>query len=76
MSKKSQGTSDALSDRRLTIKAVRDLCGGVSHMWIERRLAETDFPKPVKIGRLRFWSERAITLWWEEQDAKQSDVSH
>jgi predicted DNA-binding transcriptional regulator AlpA len=30
--------------------------GGVSHMWIERRLQDDpDFPKPVYIGRLRYW---------------------
>jgi hypothetical protein len=30
--------------------------GGVSHMWIERRLKDNpDFPKPKFMGRLRFW---------------------
>ena len=40
----------------LTSTQLRARYGGRSHMWIERRLqADPSFPKPRKIGRLRFW---------------------
>jgi hypothetical protein len=40
----------------ITSRQLRDRYGGVSHMWIERRLAEdSEFPKPVFFGKRRFW---------------------
>jgi hypothetical protein len=42
----------------LQMRDVRKRYGGVSHMFIERKLRDpdSDFPKPVYIGRRRFWS--------------------
>lgn len=37
--------------------------GGVSHMWLLRRTAKDDFPKPVYFGRLRFWRRTEIEQW-------------
>ena len=43
---------------------VRQRYGGVSHMWIERRLQDdTNFPRPIYIGRLRFWRLAALKAW-------------
>jgi len=45
--------SDALYISRTQLQ---NRWGGVSHMWIERRLKDNpDFPKPKFMGRLRFW---------------------
>lgn len=38
--------------------------GGRSHMWLVRLLErDQTFPRPVKIGRLRFFSVAALTKW-------------
>lgn len=35
---------------------VCDRYGGVSHMWLERKLKnDRNFPRPKYFGRLRFW---------------------
>jgi predicted DNA-binding transcriptional regulator AlpA len=48
----------------LTTRQVRHRYGGVSHMWIERRLLDDpDFPKPVYFGRRRFWLLAALKTW-------------
>jgi len=40
----------------LSAAQLRARYGGVSHMWIERRLkTDARFPHPQKFGRLRFW---------------------
>ena len=52
----------------LSTRQVRDRYGGVSAMWVERRLqSDPRFPRPKKFGRLRFFElsrledyERAI----------------
>ena len=50
--------------RWLSTAQVRERYAGVSHMWIERRLADDpDFPRAVKFGRLRFWDEAALEEW-------------
>jgi predicted DNA-binding transcriptional regulator AlpA len=37
---------------------------GVSFMWIERRLADhPDFPRPLYIGRRRFWKLASLEAW-------------
>ena len=44
----------------ITTRQLRHRYGGVSHMWIERRLVDDpEFPKPVYFGARRFW---ALTL--------------
>jgi hypothetical protein len=38
-------------------------------MWLERRLADDSaFPKPIKMGRLRFWKLSALEAWEATQD--------
>lgn len=62
-------------ERRIQAADVRDLLGGVSHMWIERRLnnPQSNFPRPVKIGNRRFWREREILAWIDAQGGAQSN---
>lgn len=59
-------------ERRIQAAAVRDLCGGISDMWLWRRLTnpESNFPKPIKIGNRRFWREREILAWIDAQEGK------
>jgi predicted DNA-binding transcriptional regulator AlpA len=51
----------------LSAAQVRQRYGGVSHMWIERRLDDPTFPRFVKFGRLRFWDEAALERWERER---------
>ena len=38
--------------------------GGVSFMWIERRLeTDPDFPRPLKFGRLRYFDIAQLEQW-------------
>jgi predicted DNA-binding transcriptional regulator AlpA len=53
-------------EKRLYIstRQLRERYGGVSHMWIERRLNDDpQFPRPAYFGRRRFWSLAAIAAW-------------
>jgi predicted DNA-binding transcriptional regulator AlpA len=43
---------------------VRERFGGVSDMWIHRRLHDdSGFPRPLYIGRLRFWRLSELIEW-------------
>jgi predicted DNA-binding transcriptional regulator AlpA len=56
----------------LTSRQLRQRYGGVSYMWIERRLADDpEFPKPVYLGARRFWPLTAVELWERTRAAKQ-----
>lgn len=40
-----------------------------------RRLAELgQFPKPMKVGRLRRWRRQAVELWIETQQGESNDT--
>jgi hypothetical protein len=58
---KPQGPPDK---RYLTAPQLRTRYGGVSHMWIVRRL-ELDplFPRPYLFGRFRFFALDEIEAW-------------
>jgi hypothetical protein len=48
----------------ISTQQLRERYGGVSHMWIERRLNDdAQFPRPAYFGRRRFWSLAAIAAW-------------
>ena len=48
----------------ISVAQLRARYGGVSHMFIERRLAaDKDFPKPIKFGRLRFFKIDELIRW-------------
>lgn len=61
-----------MTEKRIQAAAVRDLCGGVSDMWLWRKLNDpnSDFPRPVYIGGRRFWKEAEIIAWLEAQPAQ------
>ena len=43
---------------------LRDRYGGVSHMWVERRLQnDPTFPRPIYIGRLRYFEVEKLAAW-------------
>jgi hypothetical protein len=43
---------------------LRKRYGGVSAMWIERRLSgDPTFPKPIYIARRRFWRLAQLVAW-------------
>jgi predicted DNA-binding transcriptional regulator AlpA len=50
---------------------VRQRYGGVSVMWIVRRLADdSGFPKPIYIGKRRYWPLEALEGWERTQLVK------
>ncbi|GAA6202477.1 hypothetical protein [Aquicoccus sp. SU-CL01552] len=59
-------------NKRIAAAAVCDLCGGVSQMTLWRWLNDPvkEFPKPIYIGRRRYWREAAIIEWLESQETK------
>jgi predicted DNA-binding transcriptional regulator AlpA len=55
----------------ISTRQLRYRYGGVSHMWIERRLADDpEFPKPVYFGGRRFWRLTAVEVWERTTAAK------
>lgn len=60
--------------RHISAKDVRDLCGGVSDMSLWRWLndPEMNFPKPVYIGKRRYWQEAEIIAWLQAQQAERA----
>lgn len=57
---------------RIGIARVRQLCGGVSEMTIWRWLNEParQFPRPIYIGRRRYWKETEIVAWLDDQSVQ------
>jgi predicted DNA-binding transcriptional regulator AlpA len=55
-------------DVYLKTRQVQLRYGGCSHMFIERRLAnDPAFPRPVFMGRLRFWKLSELQKWEASQ---------
>jgi predicted DNA-binding transcriptional regulator AlpA len=56
--------------RRIQAASVRQLCGGISDMSLWRWLdnPELNFPRPIYIGRRRFWREAEIFAWLEARE--------
>jgi hypothetical protein len=45
--------------------------GGVSHMWVERRLKDDPrFPQPIYIAGRRFWRVADLHVWEKAQVAR------
>jgi len=53
------------SNQLISAPALREALGGVSDMWLWRRLADPDmaFPRPIRIGQRRYWRECEIAAW-------------
>ena len=58
-----------MSEKRIPAADVRELCGGISDMSLWRYLntTEMDFPRPIYIGRRRYWKEADVISWLEAQ---------
>ncbi|KZX94491.1 MULTISPECIES: helix-turn-helix transcriptional regulator [unclassified Sulfitobacter] len=56
--------------RRIQAATVRQMCGGISDMslwrWLEN--SELNFPRPIYIGRRRYWKEAEIVAWLEARE--------
>ena len=50
---------------RVPATRVRELCGGISDMTLWRWLDDTSlaFPRPIYIGRRRYWKEVTVVAW-------------
>ena len=60
-------------DQLIKPAKVRAMCGGVSDMSIWRWLKEPalHFPKPVYIGRHRYWRETEVRAWLAERQGSE-----
>ncbi|WP_108484347.1 helix-turn-helix transcriptional regulator [Oceaniglobus ichthyenteri] len=56
--------------RRIQAATVRQMCGGISDMTLWRWLDnhDLDFPRPIYIGRRRYWKEAEIVAWLEARE--------
>lgn len=50
-------------DKLIPTAQVRARYGGVSHMWIERRLSDPIFPRPLYIAKRRYWRVADLVMW-------------
>jgi len=64
----SRAAFTTVTEKRIQAAAVRELCGGVSDMWIWRRLdSDPTFPRPIYIAKRRFWRESDVIKWFNAQ---------
>ena len=56
-------------EKRITAAAVREACGSVSDMtlWRWQNDHTLNFPKPIYIGRRRYWREADVIEWLDAQ---------
>jgi hypothetical protein len=63
-----------LGARLLPSPRVRAFFGGVSAMWLERRLADdSSFPRPRYISGKRYWEVEELAAWVEAQPREAPD---
>ena len=53
--------------KRIKAETVRENCGGICDMTLRRWMKGRDFPKPIYIGRVRYWREDDVNDWLESQ---------
>jgi predicted DNA-binding transcriptional regulator AlpA len=51
----------------LRARQVQTRYGGVSHMWLVRRLKDAGFPSPIIFGGIRFWKLSDLERWEKDQ---------
>lgn len=58
-----------MDKKLISANAVREMFGGVSDMTLWRWLAdpELNLPRPIYIGRRRYWREADVHAWLEAQ---------
>ncbi|WP_323009820.1 hypothetical protein [Paracoccus sp. (in: a-proteobacteria)] len=56
--------------RRIPAATVCEICGGVSDMTLHRWLkdAALAFPRPIYIGRRRYWLEADVLAWLKARE--------
>jgi predicted DNA-binding transcriptional regulator AlpA len=61
--------ASADNHQHISAAAVRRLCGNVSDMTLWRWLEDpaNAFPKPIYIGRRRYWREAEIVAWLDNR---------
>ncbi len=61
-----------MEKKLISANAVRELCGGISGMTLWRKLADREmaFPRPIYIGKRRYFREAEILAWIDAQAAK------
>jgi len=57
-------------NRLIALRELKTLIG-FSHAWIYARMAEGQFPKPVKVGTSSRWRSKDIEDWIDQQVAAQ-----
>ncbi|GAB1378299.1 helix-turn-helix transcriptional regulator [Pararhodobacter aggregans] len=57
-------------ERRIQATAVCTICGGICLMTLWRWLNDPtlDFPRPIYIGRRRYWREAEILAWLDARE--------
>jgi predicted DNA-binding transcriptional regulator AlpA len=63
--------------RHISAAAVRDICGGISDMSLWRWLNDPvlNFPKPIRIGKRRYWREAELAAWLDAQADKSREAA-
>ncbi|MGB3313277.1 MAG: transcriptional regulator [Albidovulum sp.] len=56
-------------EKHITAAVVREICGAVSDMtiWRWQNDPTLNFPKPIYIGRRRYWREADVIAWLNAQ---------
>ncbi|GAB1379915.1 helix-turn-helix transcriptional regulator [Pararhodobacter aggregans] len=59
-----------VSGRIIKAQDLRDLCGGISDMTLWRWLNDQslDFPRPIYLGRRRYWRETEVLAWLDARE--------
>ena len=67
LTKNTAGVEHTNEEKEIFLRAkdVRTRYGGVSDMWLYRKLADerSGFPKPVFFGRFRYWRLSELIAW-------------
>ena len=53
--------------KRIKAEPTRELCGGICDMTLRRWMDLRGFPRPIYIGRVRYWREDEVAEWLEAQ---------
>lgn len=67
------GTHDTCNPhRRISAGTVQQMCGDISAMTLHRWLnkPELNFPRPIYIGRRRYWREADVIEWLDSQNSE------
>jgi len=59
-----------VAGRIIKAQDLRALCGGISDMTLWRWLNDQslDFPRPIYLGRRRYWRETEVLAWLDARE--------